>query len=361
MNPNSSNKLLYADYMRVIATMAMILLHGAGDLLYDFTDKDMYNTAWWTGNIIDSGVRWCVPVFVMLSGSLLLSPSKEEAIGDFLQKRMLRVAIPFLFWAAVYLAYDYRGYIRDGKLPWWPDIWYQFLFKDVYFHLWFVPMILGLYFLVPTFRVFLKAAKRIDIEYFLMFWFYVSIIQVNFGQFFLVKYIGWLAYIGYLVMGYYLRTYDIKNKKLLYWTGIVSYLITVIGTWYTSLYFHGFTNDNAVLYMYLSPNVIFMGCALFVYLRNYDWQSFINRYPNFNRFIQWFAGLSFGVYLVHALLLDVFKNGYLFDITISSTKFFNIPGHPIWCVPMYVIITTSLSIAIIWILSKVPYLGKLVN
>jgi surface polysaccharide O-acyltransferase-like enzyme len=436
---SETKKLLYADYIRVIATVAMILLHGAGDLLYTFDEKDMYNSFWWVGNLYDSAVRWCVPVFIMLSGSLLLKPKTGESIGIFLEKRMLRVAIPFLFWAAIYLAYDFRGYISDMKLPWWPDVWFKFLFQDVYFHLWFVPMILGLYFLTPTFRVFIKAATREDIEYFLVFWFYISVLQVSFSQFFLIKYIGWLAYIGYFVMGYYLATYSIDHrqnvlkifenqlfrkitywiclllglevgikyylwhqmpsklgfyyfkealnpflivailailaigvqktgasvwistKKLLYATGWVSFFITVFGTWYLCLYFHKFEHDTAIFYLYLSPNVIFMGVALFVYWKDYNWERFAASFPNIHRFVLWFSSLSFGVYLVHALILDIFKNGYLFDLTIGSSQFFNIKGHPLWCVPAFVTLTIAVSLSLIWLLSKVPFLKKLVN
>ncbi|MFZ4544887.1 MAG: acyltransferase [Saprospiraceae bacterium] len=356
-----TTKLLYADYVRVIATVAVILLHAAGDLLYNFDKNDMFNSYWWVGNIIDSMVRWCVPVFVMLSGSLLLSSNKEEAIGTFLKKRMLRVFIPFFFWSIIYIAYIHRGNIRDLTWPWWPDVFDLLLFKDVYFHLWFVPMILGLYFLTPTFRVFLKSAKRVDIEYFLMFWFWVSILQVSFFQFFVIKYVGWLAYIGYLMMGYYLKTYDIPRKKLLYAAGWISLLVTIFGTWYLAMFFGKFENNEQIFYQYLHPNIIFMGCALFLYIKDYDWSSFAERFPRFHGFIHWFSGLSFGVYLVHALLLDVFKNGYLMGITLNSTTFFNIKGHPIWCVPFYFCWVTGLSILIVGVLLKIPVIKNWVN
>jgi hypothetical protein len=104
-----------------------------------------------------------------------------------------------------------------------------------------------------------------------------------------------------------------------------------------------------------------MGSAIFLYLKEYDWTNFNERNPRFHRFIEWFSSLSFGTYLIHALLLDVFKNGYLFGITLSSTNFFGIEGHPFWCVPMYVIIVTTLSLGLIWVLTKVPGLKKLVN
>lgn len=356
----TSSKFLYADYVRTIATIAVILLHSAGDLLYDFSQASMFDGGWWVGNVLDSAVRWCVPVFVMLSGSLLMNPNKIESIGDFLRKRWLRVATPFVFWSIIYLLYDFRGYIRDHKWPWWPDVWYKFFFEDVYFHLWFVPMILGLYFLIPTFRVFLKAAKRVDIEYFLVFWFYVSILQVSFSNFIIVKYIGWLAYIGYIILGYYISHYDIHQIKLLYRTAWVSLVVTIIGTWYLALYFHGFHHHTAIFYMYMSPNVIFMGAALFYHWCRYDWAAFAKKYPKIHGIVGWFSGISFGVYLLHALILDVFKNGYVGNIVISANTFLNIKGHPIWCVPLFLTSTVLTSALIIWFLQKIPFLKKIV-
>jgi surface polysaccharide O-acyltransferase-like enzyme len=163
------------------------------------------------------------------------------------------------------------------------------------------------------------------------------------------------------MLGYYIKNYTIKSKKLLYITAWISLVVTIFGTWFLSLYYHGFHHETAIFYMYLSPNVIFMGSALFMYWKDYDWASFAARFPNIHRFVHWFSGLSFGVYLVHALILDVFKNGYMFGIVLSSSRFFNIEGHPYWCVPLFVIVTTSLSLALIWLMTRVPGLKKLVN
>lgn len=52
------------------------------------------------GSIYGSFLRPCVPLFVMLTGMLLL-PVKQE-IGEFYHKRMLRVIIPFVIWSLLY-------------------------------------------------------------------------------------------------------------------------------------------------------------------------------------------------------------------------------------------------------------------
>ena len=355
-NPN----FLYADYVRVLATLAVILLHCAGDLLYRFDLKNMNLSYWWTGNVYDSSVRWCVPMFILLSGALLLRPAKEETIPDFLKKRMMRVLVPYLFWSLIYVLYTNRGQIENFQIPYWPDVFYKIFFEDVYYHLWFIPMILGLYFLTPVFRVFVRHATRYEIEYFLIFWFYVSTLQIYFSQFFVIKFLGWLAYIGYLVLGDYLHTFEIskKNTTLIYRTAWLSLAITIWGTWQLSAYFGVFSGE---LYQYLSPNIIFMAVGIFLAFKNYDWESFNARNPRFHAAIKWLSNISFGIYLLHVLLIDVFKNAYLFHIKNTSEYFFNQPIHPIIGALFFTFLVTSLSVLIIYILNKIPYLEKIVK
>ena len=355
-----NSNFLYADYVRVLATLAVILLHCAGDLLYKFDLNNMNLSHWWTGNVYDSSVRWCVPMFVLLSGALLLRPAKEESIPDFLKKRMMRVFIPYLFWACVYVLYTNRGYLEKGQIPYFPDIFHKIFFEDVYYHLWFIPMILGLYFFTPIFRVFVRHATRYEIEYFLIFWFYVSTLQIYFPHFFVIKFIGWLAYIGYLVLGDYLHTFEIseKNTTLIYRVGWLSLAMTIWGTWQASAYFGVFADQ---FYQYLSPNVIFMAVAIFLAFKNYDWESFNARNVRFHRFIKWFSSISFGVYLVHVLLIDVFKNKYLFGIQNTAEHFFNTDIHPAAGVLLFTFLITIVSTLIIYVLNKIPYLKEIIK
>lgn len=58
---------------------------------------------WWISNVYDSISRWGVPVFVMVSGALLLDTSKQEGILTFYKKRLSKIFIPIIFWTAFYL------------------------------------------------------------------------------------------------------------------------------------------------------------------------------------------------------------------------------------------------------------------
>ncbi|WP_273975049.1 acyltransferase family protein, partial [Serratia ureilytica] len=50
---------------RVIAILAVVLLHVSSRVVMW---SELGSNDWWYANLYDSLVRWCVPVFVMISG-----------------------------------------------------------------------------------------------------------------------------------------------------------------------------------------------------------------------------------------------------------------------------------------------------
>lgn len=75
---------LYISYLRVIATISVIVLHTAAFISMDY--KNVSIGSWSVATFINSGVRFCVPLFVMISGALLLG--KNEGVKLFLNKRI---------------------------------------------------------------------------------------------------------------------------------------------------------------------------------------------------------------------------------------------------------------------------------
>ncbi|QRM87790.1 acyltransferase family protein [Lacinutrix sp. WUR7] len=64
--------------LRTTTTIAVILLHVASKILYKY--GQVSTEIWLTGNFYDSGVRFCVPIFFMLSGALLLDKDYELSV-----------------------------------------------------------------------------------------------------------------------------------------------------------------------------------------------------------------------------------------------------------------------------------------
>ena len=79
---NQTSNFEWIDNLKVIALFAVIVLHTASPLLMDFKKAD--TSDWLVGDFYNALVRFAVPVFVMITGALLLH--REYEIGRFSQK-----------------------------------------------------------------------------------------------------------------------------------------------------------------------------------------------------------------------------------------------------------------------------------
>lgn len=103
----SNERIVYLDLLRLVATFAVIFLHVcASEFNASFISKN-----WYISTVYNSLVRWCVPLFVMISGVLFLNPNKEITYQDILKKRIPRLFVVYVFWSVFYVLY---GFIMTG-------------------------------------------------------------------------------------------------------------------------------------------------------------------------------------------------------------------------------------------------------
>lgn len=69
--PDSGTRLIWVDLVRTIAVLAVIVLHVSAWPVTQFGKIPV--EAWWWANAYDSLVRPCIPLFVMISGAVLLT------------------------------------------------------------------------------------------------------------------------------------------------------------------------------------------------------------------------------------------------------------------------------------------------
>ena len=87
----------YINQLRVIAAFGVVVGHVS---IWVVSMMEPLSFDWWVGSFGHFMARWTVPVFVMVSGALLLDPSKEDRPIDFYKKRMRRILVPLIFWTA---------------------------------------------------------------------------------------------------------------------------------------------------------------------------------------------------------------------------------------------------------------------
>ena len=70
-------RVWYLEYLRIIATVAVIVLHVAAQ---NFYGVGVESFAWKVFNCANGLVRWSVPIFLTISGALFLDNEKEITI-----------------------------------------------------------------------------------------------------------------------------------------------------------------------------------------------------------------------------------------------------------------------------------------
>lgn len=336
----------WINNLKVISLFAVIVLHTASLLLMDFKKASLSD--WLAADLYNALTRFAVPVFVMITGALLLH--REYEIGDFLKRRLSRIIWPFLFWSLVYVGYS----LYDEEIVFTADVWKNVLLilhqlkYGAYYHLWYVYMLVGLYFFIPVIGRFARAATEKEILYFLVVWFTViSFTQPYLSRFWPqvdVRY--FTGYVGYLVLGHYLAFKELPEKQNK--TGLVIFYFLCLAGITVGTYFTTASSGNISTLMYepLGPFIILYAAGIFLLARITVYQI-----PKFLIPIRDLIGnYSLGIYLCHALFLTLLGD---WDF---SYKLFN----PYLGIPLIALVCFILSFALIFILSKIPYIGKYV-
>ena len=74
-------RLVYMDWLRVLATIAVVTIHVSAGYVSMLDASNV--SRWMAGNFYDSFSRASVPIFVMISGALLLREQKIVLLGNF--------------------------------------------------------------------------------------------------------------------------------------------------------------------------------------------------------------------------------------------------------------------------------------
>ncbi|GKV69324.1 membrane protein [Sporosarcina sp. NCCP-2716] len=332
-------RLLYLDWLRILAAIAVVVIHVSAGIVTD--SSQTYRSPWMAGNFYESLSRWSVPMFVMISGALMLSSRKEQPTTIFLRKKLAKILVPLLVWSIIYYANEVRKGAYDFSIS---DLLERLASDDIMYHLWFLYMIAGLYLITPLLKILVRHAKRTDIEYFLLLWLIASV-----GLHWMTYMVGYRIeielyfvshYVGYYMLGYYLFTYDLKPavRKLIYAGGFIGWLLTFFLTYKGSV-----SSSEPLEYFWYdehSPNVFLITLSLFVLFQSTKIGEL--RLPWVGKVI---SEASFGIYLIHVLVMQTLHEQFDF-------VWFNL--HPIIGIPYKVMLVVAISTAIVFVIRKVP-------
>ncbi len=205
---------------------------------------------------------------------------------------------------------------------------------------------MGLYLLVPILRKWLKQATRREIEYFLGLWVLALLLELPSIKHFIPinQLLNFSGYVGYMILGYYLSTYstilDKKYSPLSLF--VVGSSVTIIGTYWLS---NKSGEINFAFYEFLTPNVLISSVGIFLFVKN----SSSRRPKVIDALVDLVSTHSFGVYLIHILVLDA-----LYYLGISWKM-----CNPVVGIFIMATLCLIISLMIIAVLKQIPILKNI--
>ena len=181
------HRIVWVDVLRFLAIFMVICIHCADPFNVSPEARSNPEFNFW-GSIYGSFLRPCVPLFVMITGLLLLPVNMP--IQSFYKKRLLRIAVPFLVWSVLYNLFPWitgvlglsSAVIADVFAYASPDASQSFgdamtnialiPFKfNVYtVPMWYLYMLIGLYLYMPFFSAWIEKANLSQKKIFLGIW-----------------------------------------------------------------------------------------------------------------------------------------------------------------------------------------------
>lgn len=325
------------DTARVGACFMVIMLHVAA------VNFNVFDDQWWASNFYDSLTRGCVPVFLMISGVLLLN--KQEDLPAFFTKRFARVLPPLLFWSLFYMAWNTSQGVHYGAWSGWIK---TLASGPVVFHLWYLYAILGIYLFVPFLRNIWQGSRLAEKRMFLAFWMLVSgwpIIRAVFDididlleTYSLGSFVGLIGYL--FLVAYVFEAYQKKMMKGQYWWTnaglfVVFSALTMAATFAYSKHVDA---PDPLFYDYLSPFVMAASVCVFNVL--YGLGAKLRPYSAaLNRI----SACTLGVYCIHIFVMDRLE---------SMTGLLQSDGSSWWAIPVAASCVFAVSLASIMLLRR---------
>ena len=373
---NQKNQhIVWLDVVRFIAMFTVVCCHCTDPFnFYPGTAPNIGEIKLW-GAIYGSVLRPCVPLFVMITGALLL-PVRGDA-STFYKKRIPRVFYPFLIWSVLYnlfpwitgllglnpqIILDFFPYAGEEVMQQSFSVSLEYIlmipfnFSILAVHMWYIYLLIGLYLYLPVFSAWVEKASERAKLMFLLAW-GVTLLLPYYYQFvsnYLWGTCSWnsfgmlyafAGFNGYLLLGHYLKNLEWSLKKTLA-IGIpmfaVGYAVTFLGFRHITA-LPEYTDEMLELFFtYCSLNVVMMTIPGFMLAKKVK--------VNSERMKKALANLTvcgFGIYMIH----------YFF--TGPSVVLMRAINMPIGLqIPVAAILAFAVSWGLVWLIYRAGKVAK---
>ena len=301
----SSKRYDWIVSVRAFAAMAIVLLHVVSGWTVEITRGGLSDLRWFLDILlIQPMVRWAVPVFVMMSGFLLLDPEKAfdtRKAASYIGRMAIVLATVGLFYCMIetYVsgeAASLRGIIAVSLK--------NLIEGKSWAHMWYVYMLIGLYAFTPLLRCFVRAADEKTMRFTLLVLFLLTIVRPTISAMLGVNITGFHCWedpcLFYYLAGFFLPRMQMKRagKAALMAFGAAGLTGSLIYGKYAGVSYEAM----------VGPSNAFIACysmGIILLCENAKCAARAAEKP----VIRQISGYSFGIYLFHVMFPNFFNKG----------------------------------------------------
>lgn len=340
-NYHGGSKLSFISYLRIFATVVIVASHAWSTLP---ENPEIFSLKSYERIFLEIAynlTKWAVPVFFMVTGALLLGPEKKIDIKDCICKYAKRMTLALLVFGIPYAILMILFDTKTLSLSIIIEANIRLINGDSFGHLWYLYTLIGIYLLLPIFRMFVEHSSKQTLKYVMVILFIYNFIfpfiDALMGSHIAFELPITTYPISYMLMGYYLlheKPCIAENRWVPVAGIVVSSLVVVLV---------GLTRGPLTSIMsYSSPIAFVFAVSVFSTFSRIKKES-TERLWKVDR-------LCFGAYLIHPLFIQ-FVYKFLHIVPTGNSLF------PIWSF-VFATVFVILSFFASWVMSLVKPLKK---
>lgn len=343
---SESKKINYFEWARAFGALAIVLLH----LFSCQLDNNGVDAVGVMRAIVYSDIqiiftRWAVPVFIMITGALLLNPEKSlpyRKLWSYIRRMLLVLAtFGYLFCLMEVFAetkqVDPALFLRS---------FLNLIEGNSWSHMWYVYALIGLYILTPALKAFVGASSRHELRVALVVLLLITSVIPSINVVAgvgITSFITLPVYVFYYLFGYYAATF-MKLSGIMAGIGAVAGALMVCAVTASIAVDCGYAD-----WVYANYSALIVVYSCFVFL---VFKRFCNTPVVRGSLVGKLASYSFGIYIIHPLFINLF-----FKFTDAGMLTVLLPG--IGELALYLLVLGA-SVGCVWILKRVPGIQSLI-
>ena len=342
----------FLDLLRSVAILGVLISHN--DQITDSFTNYVGGISWWIVLTIGTIFRSSVPLLIMISGALLLEKLLASNSKQVISRIKHRILIPYTIWFCIFIYYFQIRLGQDISLI---ETTYNFLTGN-YYYFYFLVMIALIYYIVGVLKWSWLTKVNLWIQFTILFAFGILNYSISSWGLTLPHFISYIFAIPYFVMGWKFYKNNSTRSVLLSLTLIIIPTLVTISLYYVSVQdMANFSKSiwwtpSRAFYPWDSSNplMICIAIGLWFLIQSIASTKIFNK-TYIKRSISWLSTISFGIYLVHPIAMDLVDSHGKFAIHLATQPLII---HYIHRLTWIIIVSTLIS----WLFSKLPIIKK---